>query len=198
MKYIVRSLLLLGCTSFASIPSRAQIQINALGSYVSSVGERSPVSNGLRGFGGSLRYFTSSHVAVGLNAQHLTKTISNGVLTAGTKNLYVAGQAEYFVTTSAWQPYVGVEVGLVRNTYRTELASDVVGIVDVVNEGRNYYFNLGPRAGIQYMITPSIGINAEATYKLIVDRGSPENQTLLLGGGVVFKIGNRSSNQHYN
>lgn len=193
MKYLVKSLLLVGCISCACLPTRAQIQINALGSYVSSVGEKSSINDGLRGFGGSVRYFTSPHFAIGLNTQHVAKTISNGILTARTKNLYVAGQAEYFITTSAWQPYIGVEVGLIRNTYRTELVSDVLGIVDVVNQGRNYYFNLGPKVGIQYIITPVIGINAEATYKLIVDRGSPSNQALLLNGGVVFKIGNRPS-----
>lgn len=195
MKKLVRLLLLIGFTSFAGIPSQAQIQINALGSYISSVSDNSPIISGSRGAGGSIRYFTSPHVAVGINGQHLTKTISNGgTVTARTKNLYLAGQAEYFFTTSAWQPYVGVEIGLIRHTYRTEISDFTSGAIDAVNAGRNYFFSVGPKAGIQYMISSTVGINAEATYKLIIDGGSAEKQALLINGGVVFKIGSQSSN----
>lgn len=195
MRKLVKSLLLIGGTSFAGIPAQAQIQINALGSYISSVSDDSPIINGSRGAGGSIRYFTSPHVAIGINAQHLTKTISNGgTVVARTKNLHLAGQAEYFFTTSAWQPYVGVEIGLIRHTYRTEISDFTSGAIDLVNAGRNYFLSVGPKAGIQYMISSTVGINTEATYKLIIDGGSAEKQALLVNGGVVFKIGNQSSN----
>lgn len=188
MKYLLHLLILITATSLVCLPAQAQIQINAFGSYVSPVGDKSTISDGLRGVGGSIRYFTSPHVALGLSAQRLAKTLSYSSFTAKTRNLYVAGQAEYFFTTSVMQPYVGVEVGLIRGTYRTELVDDVLGYNDF-RERRNYYFNFGPKAGIQYMITPLIGVNAEATYKIIVDQGSPENQALLLNAGIVVKLG---------
>jgi hypothetical protein len=169
MKYFVQLLLLIGATSLVRVPAQAQIQINAFGSYVSPVSNKSTISDGLSGVGGSIRYFTSPHVALGLSAQRLAKTLSYGSFTAKTRNLYVAGQAEYFFTTSALQPYVGVEVGLIRDTYRTEFVDDVLGYNDFRERRNYYYFNFGPKAGIQYMITPLVGVNAEATYKIIVD-----------------------------
>jgi len=190
MKYLFHLLLLITATSLVRVPAQAQIQINAFGSYISPVSNKSTISDGLSGVGGSIRYFTSPHVALGLSAQRLAKTLSYGSFMAKTRNLYVAGQAEYFFSTSALQPYVGIEVGLIRDTYRTELVDDVLGY-NYFREGRNYYFNFGPKAGIQYMITPLVGVNAEATYKIIVDQGSPENQALLLNAGIVLKLGSQ-------
>lgn len=176
---------LLICIAFSSVPVQAQWQLNAIGSYVVPGGPVGPTNNKLGGGGVALRYFLNPNVAIGVTAQYLTKGLTYADIATRNSNRFVAAQAEYFFTRSALQPYMGVEAGLFANRYRTEVPSHPLSPF----EGRNNWFSVGPKVGLQYMITPSIGLNTEATYKLIVDRGSSIDQALLLNGGLVLRWG---------
>ncbi|UHG89796.1 outer membrane beta-barrel protein [Spirosoma oryzicola] len=189
--------LVVGALLFSS-KAQAQFQANLMGNYLALTESGSSFSDGLWGGGATLRYFIKPNLAVGLNGRYFTTSNSanfaidpgagvNGSVKASGNILMVTGQAEYFFSTSALRPYVGLEAGLYRaaatfeitNGYQTFKAS---------NSANN--FGTAPKVGLQYALSPSLGLNADAGYHLIFGDGET-GKWLLLGAGVYFTFGQK-------
>lgn len=98
------------------------------------------------------------------------------------------GQAEYFFTESALRPYVGVEAGLYSATAKFEIkvpSQDPVSESATVNS-----FGVAPKVGLQYAITPAIGVNLDAGYHVVFNDGET-GKLLVLGAGVFFTFGQK-------
>lgn len=168
--------------------AQAQFQVNAMGSYIGPVERYASYGDGSWGGGAALKYFTNSHMAVGLNGRYFTNTRSrdygsysgNDRITA----IALTGQVECFLTETVLQPYVGIEAGLYISKFNSELSGSLNQTVSFSNT----YFGLAPKIGVQYSITPIVGLNIEGGYHIIFDGNDPSN-SLLLSGGVFLKLG---------
>ncbi|NEU69545.1 porin family protein [Spirosoma agri] len=168
------------------------------GNYAASTSAGSSFSDGQWGGGATLRYYVKPNLAIGLNGRYFMKDYASSVnvyptpgsaisIKASTNLLMVTGQAEYFFSESALRPYVGVEAGLYRtaatleisNGYNSEKASDNAS-----------NFGVAPKVGLQYALSPAIGINVDAGYHIVFDDGET-GKLLLLGAGVFFTFGQR-------
>lgn len=184
--------ILLVCIALMPTSLQAQFQLNLTGNYLIPIQSGGSFDNGQWGPEVTLRYFTSPHLAIGLNARYSTKSSSTEFpsqsLSARDKftSISITGRVDYFFTQSALQPYVGLEAGL----YKTRFKNEITGATAYTVAFNDHYFLIGPKLGLQYRIIPSLGIDLAASYQLVPDRGSID-KTLLLGGGVFFNFGNR-------
>jgi outer membrane protein W len=194
MRHILRTAaaLLIGMTLLPTLAT-AQFQVNVMGSRTISL--ESGSSGGLWGGGATLRYFTSPHIAIGLNGRYFgdKESLTGGGFSSTTRGsvVIVTGQAEYFLTQSkeGLQPYAGLEAGL----YASKVTFDITGpgiLGTTTVSGSTNNFGLVPKVGLQYAITPTIGVNAEAGYQLVFGDGSV-GKSLLLNLGAFYKFGRR-------
>jgi outer membrane protein W len=180
--------------SFALFPtsSRAQFQLNVTGGRLIPTDRGTSINDGLWGPGATFRYFINPNVAIGLNTRYFTRNDSYqyGNVSASNRGsaLSGAGQVEYFFTTkSALQPYVGAEIGVYHNWYKTEY---IAGGTPISSRGNDSNLLLGPKAGLQYAITPTAGLSLDASYQFLVGRGYT-GHALFVNAGGFLKFGGR-------
>lgn len=117
----------------------------------------------------TLRYFLTPNLAMGVNGRYFTSNNSasfdidpgiggSGSIKASSNLLWVTGQAEYFFSESALRPYVGLEAGLYRAAGTVEI-SDGYQTLKLSDSASN--FGLAPKVGLQYALSPALGINAD-------------------------------------
>lgn len=195
---VATSLLFVVSTLLLSGQAKAQFQANVTGNYLAPTESGSSFSDGIWGGGVTLRYFLSPNLAVGLNGRYFTTKNSasfdlgsgagiGGSVKASANLLMVTGQAEYFFSTSALRPYVGLEAGLYRAAVSAEI-SDGYQTLKLSDSGSN--FGIAPKVGLQYAISPAFGVNADAGYHIVFNDGET-GKSLLLGAGVYFMFGQK-------
>jgi outer membrane protein W len=99
----------------------------------------------------------------------------------------VTGQAEYFFSESALRPYAGIEAGLYRAAATVEITA---GSGTFKASDSDSQFGLAPKVGLQYALSPMLGVNADAGYHIIFGNGET-GKSLLLGAGVYLVFGQR-------
>ncbi|GAB3790686.1 hypothetical protein GCM10028818_61150 [Spirosoma horti] len=195
---IITSLVLVVSALLLSGQAKAQFQANVTGNYLAPTESGSSFSDGVWGGGVTLRYFLSPNLAVGVNGRYFTTKNSAsfdlgpgpgvvGSAKASANLLMVTGQAEYFFSTSALRPYVGVEAGLYRAAARAEISN---GYQTLKFSDSNSNFGVAPKVGLQYAISPAFGVNADAGYHIVFSDGET-GKSLLLGAGVYFMFSQR-------
>ncbi|MCK8490423.1 porin family protein [Spirosoma sp. RP8] len=189
--------LVVGALLFSS-KAQAQFQANLMGNYLAPTESGSSFSDGYWGGGATLRYFVKPNLAVGLNGRYFSQSNSanfafdpgaglSGSAKASFNFLIVTGQAEYFFSTSALRPYVGLEAGLYRAAGTVEISN---GYQTFKESASSADFGVAPKVGLQYALSPSLGLNADAGYHLIFGDGEI-GKWLLLGAGVYFTFGQK-------
>jgi outer membrane protein W len=193
---LTASLLLVVSTLLLSSQAQAQFQVNLNGNYLVPTESGASFSDGLWGGGVTLRYFVNPNLAIGVNGRYFTKSNSasfdpgggfGASLKASINLLMVTGQAEYFFSESALRPYVGLEAGLYRAAANVEITG---GGQTVKSSDSDSQFGLAPKVGLQYAISPALGVNADAGYHIVFGNGDT-GKSLLLGAGVYFVLGQR-------
>jgi outer membrane protein W len=170
--------------------AKAQFQVNVMGTRATSVMRGG--ADGLWGGGATLRYFTNPHIAIGLNGRYFGDkySFSFGNFSSSSRITTIAmtGQAEYFfdLIKERLQPYVGLEAGLYTSRYNIEYTG--INLPNNSISAISNDFGAIPKVGLQYAITPAIGVNAEAGYQLVFGSGSI-GQSLLLNLGAFYKFG---------
>ncbi|QJD79910.1 opacity family porin [Spirosoma rhododendri] len=175
-----------------STSSYAQFQINVTGGRLIPTARGTSPSDGVWGPGATLRYFVKPNLAIGLNTRYFTRSSSyqyGGVSSSNRGSaLSGTGQVEYFFTVkSALQPYIGAEIGVYHSWYKNEYTT--AGKTSSYR-GNDSNLILGPKAGLQYAITPTAGLSLDASYQFLVDRGYTAHFLLVNAGGFV-KFGRR-------
>lgn len=181
-------------TLLIPIQSRAQFQVNVMGIRYIATPKAISVSDGAWGAGVSFRYFVSPRIAVGLNARYYANRYMYSYSpvpsfnTTQISNLVATGQVDYFFPTkSALQPYAGLEAGLINTRYSSEYT---VGYTTNRTSSTKSYFLAGPKAGLHYAITPTVGLSFDASYQFIIDRGYIGEAVFVNAGGFL-KFGRR-------
>ncbi|RYC72131.1 OmpW family outer membrane protein [Spirosoma sordidisoli] len=195
VRIVAALVLLLGCWL---VPGRAQaqIQLNLTGNYLAPVESGSSFSNGSWGGGVTGRYFLNRNLAVGLNARYFSQresasSSSGGITataTASVNRLQVTAQGEYFFNevVPSLRPYAGLEAGMYRTAYKIDLTTNAGSLGSVSDNFTNFGF--APKAGVQYALTPALGVNVDAGLHLIFGEGTTST-ALLLGLGVYYNLG---------
>lgn len=172
--------------------SRAQFQVNLTGGRLIPTDRGTSISDGVWGPGATLRYFVKPNLAIGLNTRYFTRSGSYQFGGTSSSNrssaLSGTGQVEYFFTTkSALQPYFGAEIGVYHGWYKNEY---ITAGKTSSYRGNDSNLILGPKAGLQYAITPTAGLSLDASYQFLIDRGYTAHFFFVNAGGFV-KFGNR-------
>lgn len=189
MKNFVKMLVITGVYSVLSSKSvYAQLQINPISGFITSVEKGSSFGDGMWGGGVTVRYFINPRLAVGVNGRYFSKSstfyFGTELVRSRNNSIMVTGQLEYFLTQRRLRPYIGVESGLYADRSRNETSGR-----PTIHYAGNY-FGGAPKIGFQYSIIPTIGINLDAGYHFIVDGNTP-SKSLLLSGGVFFTVGSK-------
>lgn len=180
------------CTLFIPLQSRAQFQVTVTGGRLFPTDKGTSIDDGVWGPGATFRYFVSPNLAVGLNTRYFTRSNSyqyaNVSATQRGSALAGTGQVEYFFTTkSALQPYLGAEIGVYHSWYKTEYS---VSGVQSSSRSNDSNLLLGPKAGLQYAVTPTVGLSLDASYQFVIDRGYTAHALFINAGGFI-KFGRR-------
>jgi hypothetical protein len=171
--------------------AKAQFQLNILGSRLALP---QAWTGGLLGGSTTLRYFTSPHAAIGLNARYFADKGSFvfGDVTSSSQvaTICLTGQIEYFTAQpqAIFQPYIGLEGGFYTLRYKFVNTGPGTEVNSFLNNFANV--GIGPKAGLQCAITPSFGINTEASYQLIFGSRSG-GHALFLSLSTFYKFGRR-------
>ncbi|MCK8494968.1 porin family protein [Spirosoma sp. RP8] len=195
---LTASLLLVVSALLLSPQAQAQFQANLTGNYLASTESGASFSDGQWGGGATLRYFVKPNFAIGLNGRYFTSNSSaiipfdpqSGAISsikASANLLMVTGQAEYFFSQSALRPYAGLEAGLYRSATKVEISDgyNTFKASDSANK-----FGIAPKVGLQYALSPVVGINVDAGYHIVFDDGET-GKAFLLGAGVYFTFGKK-------
>lgn len=191
-RFLTRIALVAGLfSSLLSLSAHAQIQVGVGANFTNASSlENFNTEKNVWGGGITLRYFVTPHVAVGANARYFAKstamTFGPYSGTAKANLLDIAPQLEYFILTGSIRPYVGVEGGYYK------INASYEGQPQNINRAESAVY-AAPKAGIQVMLTPSIGLDVYGAYHyafpketatLVKKGGSP-----ILGAGLVFELG---------
>ncbi len=177
--------------TFLSSSSYAQFQLTTSGSRLTFTNTANSLDQGRWGAGATARYFIKPRLAVGLNTRYyVDRSVSTyGMITSRSKIslAVITGQGEYFLTTSALQPYVGLEAGL----YRVHFNLDYIGQPNSnAISTTSALFSIGPKAGLHYTITPRFGLNLDASYQILLNRNFTSS-VLFTSLGAFVKFGKR-------
>ncbi len=96
------------------------------------------------------------------------------------------GQVEYFFSTRRLRPYVGLEAGLYASNSTAEFYNYGSTSPRETFFGTSRDFSVSPKAGLQWSITQSIGVNTELGYHYIVNGNDDHTATVSLGAFVKF------------
>lgn len=99
----------------------------------------------------------------------------------------ITGQGEYFLTTSALQPYVGLEFGLYNVHFDLDYTNNQT---NTNTSSTSALFCIGPKAGLLYTITPRFGLNLDASYQFLLHRNFTSS-VLFTSLGAFVKFGKR-------
>ncbi len=184
---VKRLLIVLICSMLTITRLSAQIQIGVTGNYSGPVQRYASFADGLWGGGLTVRYSLKPQLVVGLTTRYFTygESFSTGFAQGNTRSseLRLAGEVDYFLTTSKLRPYAGIEAGLYRSTFRLDTT---IPLVESTTYSSND-FGFAPKIGVQYAMSPAIALNAEVGYHLVIFR-STTSRSLLLSAGVFFTI----------
>lgn len=191
MRSLIRLLFIITiCAIFIPGQSRAQFQVNVSGSRLMSAAYGKSLDDGKWGAGATVRYFVTPKIAAGISARYYDKryvyTYAQSTSRTQTKIGVITGQGEYFLTTSALRPYIGLEAGL----YNAWISFESTNVKTDLSSDSNSFLLIGPKAGIQYAVTKAIGLNMEASYEFITDRNYTSRVLFVNAGGFV-KFGRR-------
>lgn len=177
--------------AFVSTCSYAQFQLNVSGVRSLPIQQGMTLNDGTWGTGVTVRYFTSPRVAVGVNARYFTQRseFGAGTFRSNSRSLITTGQVEYFFSTRRLRPYVGLEAGLYASNYTSSFYDSGSMSPRESFSGTSRNFGVSPKAGLQWSITPLVGINTELGYHYVFDGN--DNHTATLSAGAFIKFGRR-------
>lgn len=184
---VERALIILICSLLTTARLCAQIQVGVTGNYSGSVGRYASFADGFWGGGLTARYFLKPQLAVGLNTRYFThgESFSTSFAQINTRSaeLRLTGEVDYFLTKAKLRPYVGIETGLYRSTFR--LDTNVPAVETTTFSNTNFGF--APKIGLQYAITPTIALNTDVGYHIVIYRNTT-SRSLLLNAGIFFTV----------
>ncbi|WP_288424293.1 outer membrane beta-barrel protein [uncultured Spirosoma sp.] len=180
--------LVIALSVFVSTRSFAQFQLNVAGVRSIPIQRGMTLNDGTWGTGVTVRYFINPRVAVGVNARYFTQRseFGAGTFRSNSRSLMTTGQVEYFFSTRRLRPYVGLEAGLYTSNNTTEFYDYGSTSPRETFSGTSRNVGLSPKAGLQWSITQSVGVNAELGYHYIFDGNDNHTATVSLGAFVKF------------
>jgi len=166
-----------------SVAANAQIKLGVSGGIVI------PTAKGADyvGFGGGVsgEYLVTENIGIGLNLGYYILDSESGT-TGGVKYsassylMPVAFNAKYYFVNDEIKVYGGLDLGYYTIGVKSKIGSFSIS-------GSDGYFGLAPVVGLQFGLTPTLALDVNTKYNVILTKG---DSTGMIGfnAGIVYKF----------